>query len=90
MQEFEALVTMRIAQLESEAANLREFLAGIDNSTSRLWSLMDFVYFSTITQTTVGYGDILPNSSLIRALVAIQILIGYALLVVAVNVVLLR
>lgn len=90
MPEFEALVTMRIAQLESEAANLKEFLAGIDNSTSRLWSLMDFVYFSTITQTTVGYGDILPNSSLIRSLVALQILIGYALLVVAVNVVLLR
>jgi hypothetical protein len=90
MQEFEALIAMRVAQLESEEANLKKFLAGLDNSTSTLWNIMDFVYFSTITQTTVGYGDILPNSSLIRLLVATQILIGYALLVVAVNVVLLR
>jgi hypothetical protein len=48
---------------------------------------IDFMYFSGVTQTTVGYGDILPNSSGIRALVLCQILWGYALLIVVLNLV---
>jgi hypothetical protein len=46
------------------------------------------VYFSTIVQTTVGFGDILPNRTPVRMLVTAQIMIGYALLVVVLNIVL--
>jgi hypothetical protein len=47
----------------------------------------DFLYFSIITQSTVGYGDILPNRTLIRIFVSLQILWGLVLLVVAINLV---
>ena len=50
-----------------------------------VWSYSDFLYFSTICQSTVGFGDILPNSTIIRRLVVIQIILGYAILVVAIN-----
>ena len=34
-------------------------------------------YFSVITQTTVGYGDIIPSHSVARLVVSIQALFGY-------------
>lgn len=45
----------------------------------------DFFYFSTISITTTGYGDITPNSRIVRIIVTIQTLfgifyIGFALL----------
>jgi hypothetical protein len=44
---------------------------------------IDYWYFSTITMTTVGYGDILPNNSSSRLLVMGQILVGVFYLVFA-------
>jgi hypothetical protein len=38
--------------------------------------LLDFGYFSLITITTVGYGDILPNSTGARAAVMLEIVLG--------------
>jgi Ion channel len=52
-----------------------------------IWSYLDFVYFATISQTTIGYGDILPNSTTVRVLVITQVLIAYALLIVVLNIV---
>lgn len=40
----------------------------------------DFFYFSVITQSSTGYGDILPNKRSIRIAVSIQILISIILL----------
>jgi hypothetical protein len=45
----------------------------------RVWGFWDFVYFSGVTITTVGYGDILPNRTLVRMLVLVEILIGLVL-----------
>ena len=64
-----------------------EALAG---PTPEFWSYWDFLYFSTITQTTVGYGDILPNSTRVRKLVVYQTMIGLVILVVVLNIVLLN
>jgi hypothetical protein len=38
--------------------------------------LGDAFYFSLVTMTTAGYGDILPKSGLARAVVCVQILFG--------------
>ena len=59
-----------------------------DDPAPSLWTYTDFVYFSAITQSTVGYGDILPNSTAVRRVVLAQLAIAYLLLVVVVNIVL--
>lgn len=43
-------------------------------------SFPDALYFSVITMSTVGYGDILPNSDAIQMIVAVQIICGVLLL----------
>jgi Ion channel len=40
----------------------------------------DAAYFSTITLSTTGYGDIVPMSDVARAIVSVEIIIGYGLL----------
>ena len=46
---------------------------------------IDSLYFSIITLSTVGYGDIVPAAPLIQALVAIQIVVGVLLLLFGFN-----
>jgi hypothetical protein len=48
-----------------------EFLLYVKNEESGhpRWTLFDFIYFSGIIMTTVGLGDILPNSSFARLIV---------------------
>lgn len=36
----------------------------------------DFLYFSAVTMTTLGYGDILPNSTKVRKMVMAETLLG--------------
>jgi voltage-gated potassium channel Kch len=44
----------------------------------------DALYFSLITQTTLGYGDITPISPLARAMTGVEALLGQIFLVVLV------
>jgi voltage-gated potassium channel len=39
-------------------------------------TMLSFLYYSSITQTTVGYGDIVPVSSFARSLASLQAIIG--------------
>jgi uncharacterized membrane protein len=52
---------------------------------SEIWSYWDFVYFSGMTLTTVGYGDILPNTTSVRILVLAEVLVGIFLFVFVLN-----
>jgi hypothetical protein len=82
------VVATLLDRFERERANLAAQLATMSEETSPdVWSYLDFLYFATISQTTVGYGDILPNSTTVRVLVIVQVLIAYGLLVVILNIV---
>ena len=51
----------------------------------RYW---DFFYFSAVALTTLGYGDILPNSTTVRVLVAVEAILGVALITLFIGVLL--
>jgi len=61
----------------------KEYIRKIDFtyhwSRSNRVAFSDFVYFSVITATSTGYGDILPNTKIIRILVSLQIVISLLL-----------
>lgn len=50
-----------------------------------IYPVIDFLYFSAVTITTLGYGDILPNSSLVRAFVMVETLSGMILIALTVS-----
>jgi hypothetical protein len=84
VEEFRKLLARILQELLAEADS------ELDAATSpmpspRMWSFWDFLYFSTITQSTVGYGDILPNSTLVRMVVTLQVVCSCAIAVVFVN-----
>lgn len=43
-------------------------------------SILDFIYFSFITVSTVGYGDIVPQHTFVRVLVLVQVLFALYLI----------
>jgi hypothetical protein len=76
-----------LAYRETELTDLKQQLATIGAIVPNIWSYWDFFYFSVSTQTTLGSGDILPNSTPTRRLVTLQVFWGLAILVLAVNLV---
>ncbi|MGI9613824.1 MAG: potassium channel family protein [Acidimicrobiales bacterium] len=54
------------------------------------WSWVDSLYFSVITLTTVGYGDLAPSSSASKLFTVLYIAAGISLLGAALNEVLKR
>ena len=72
-----------IEDQKSKLEAIQLYLDINDSPYARHWGIVDFVYFSAITQTTVGYGDILPNKTKVRAIIIMQILIGLIAIVIA-------
>ncbi len=46
---------------------------------------VDSIYFSTVTITTLGYGDIVPEDTLTKALVSLEAILGIVLIGVFLN-----
>jgi hypothetical protein len=72
---------------EAQIALLERRLHSIQTDPYDIWSYWDFLYFSVICQTTIGFGDILPNATGVRLLIVSQVILGYGLLVVMLNIV---
>lgn len=53
----------------------------------KTWERLDFLYFSAVTQLTIGYGDIVPNSTWTRSLVFVQGCFSAFFMIVVVGVV---
>ena len=53
----------------------------VDNKKTNDYNrLLEILYFSAITQSTVGFGDISPNSQLARFIVVLQILTSFIII----------
>lgn len=51
------------------------------------WTWIQSFYFSVVTVTTVGYGDIVPSSDLTRLFTSIYILAGVAIVIASLGII---
>ena len=51
----------------------------------RALSFSESIYFSIVSMSTVGYGDIVPHSSLARLLASLEVICGFMLLLFGVS-----
>lgn len=80
-------VAKLIAFLREQLERSHDLVMRLPTVVRPNWGYVDFVYFSAITQLTVGYGDILPNTTLVRVLVIVQSLVAVLILVLVINLV---
>ena len=59
-----------------ESRHIESFL--LSSGRSRTW--FTFYYFSTVTFTTLGFGDVVPNTLASEFLVTFEVLLGYVML----------
>ena len=76
-----------VSYLREQLSRSHELVMRLPAAVRPSWGFADFIYFSAITQLTVGYGDILPNTTLVRSLVVLQSLLAMVMLVVVINLV---
>lgn len=74
-----------LGRFENKLTRYKQQLEAFADTAPNMWSYWDFCYFSASTQTTLGYGDILPNSTPARTVVILQVFLGLAILVLAIN-----
>ncbi|HSR66728.1 MAG TPA: ion transporter [Acidobacteriota bacterium] len=76
---FLAVVMITVTIAGTAMYEVESFYAG---PQSQFTSIPQSIYWAIITMTTVGYGDIVPTTSLGKVLSALLILVGYSLIIV--------
>lgn len=59
----------------------------IEGQTNGFTSIPRSIYWAIVTLTTVGYGDISPNTSVGQAIAAIIMILGYGIIAVPTGIV---
>ena len=54
-------------------------------TTAEGWSLVDSLYFSVMTLTTVGYGDLAPTTDVSKLFTTLYVLAGAGIVVAFIN-----
>ena len=83
--ELKAQLNVAVADQNFDDADaLLESLAAIESEDhrSKFRNIPESMYWATVTMTTVGYGDIVPTTTLGKFVAAILILLGYSLIIV--------
>jgi hypothetical protein len=75
-----AIATTALQRFTKQRAQYTKRLHRPLNQRQDQWEYADFLYFSVITQATIGYGDIIPNSRSARMVVMVHVLLSVALL----------
>ena len=68
--------------IETELPRIRDENAGIPHQAGQFTSIPQSMYWATVTMTTVGYGDIVPQTTMGKVISAVLILLGYSLIIV--------
>jgi voltage-gated potassium channel len=76
------IVFAAIYSIVSHSSDIHHFRIGMEY---RPLSYFEALYFSVVTLATVGYGDIVPASNVVRALVAVEVIIGILLILFGVS-----
>ena len=66
--------------LQSKEKEYSHFVSEEILSNSYFYKIFNRFYFSMITSLTIGYGDIYPNSIRVRAIVIIQLVITFLIM----------
>ncbi len=72
---YEDAIDIQIEKYEREKSLLAKEKQKYTNNIPK-WDFWDFLYFSSTTITTLGYGDIIPNSKVIRMLTMLETIAG--------------
>jgi voltage-gated potassium channel len=80
-------ITVFIAAVLTLVVTLGSMMYLIEGSSSGFTSIPKGVYWAIVTLTTVGYGDIAPQSSLGQVLAAVVMILGYAIIAVPTGIV---
>lgn len=58
----------------------------VSNQATMGWSLFTTLYYSVVTFTTLGFGDITPRTTLAAALVMAEVIVGYLMLGILISI----
>ncbi|MEJ2416329.1 MAG: pentapeptide repeat-containing protein [Exilibacterium sp.] len=65
---------------------LGEQTFNVSNRETLRWSLFTTVYYSVVTFTTLGFGDITPRTPLAAGIVMLEVIVGYLMLGILISI----
>lgn len=80
------IVERWIISIQRKLAELRRMDASARSADPDVWTFADFLYLSLMTQASSSYGDIIPNSTVVRLASMLQVTLSIVLVVFLVNV----
>jgi voltage-gated potassium channel len=80
-------ITVFVAAVLTLVVTLGSMMYLVEGGDSGFTSIPKGVYWAIVTLTTVGYGDIAPQTSLGQALAAVVMILGYAIIAVPTGIV---